>query len=49
MEQVELARAAGAATVPTTIGLELATNPFMRAASVAELARRRAEKDAFRG
>ena len=49
MEQVELARAAGAATVPTTIGLERATNPFMRAASVAELARRRAEKDAFRG
>jgi hydroxyacylglutathione hydrolase len=49
MEQVELARAAGAATVPTTIGLELATNPFMRAASVEELAQRRAEKDAFRG
>jgi hydroxyacylglutathione hydrolase len=49
MEQVELARAAGAATVPTTIGLELATNPFMRAASAQELAQRRAEKDAFRG
>jgi hydroxyacylglutathione hydrolase len=49
MEQVELARAAGAATVPTSIGLELATNPFMRAASVAELASRRQAKDQFRG
>ncbi len=49
MEQVELARAAGAATVPTTIGLELATNPFMRAASIEELAQRRAAKDSFRG
>jgi hydroxyacylglutathione hydrolase len=35
--------------VPTTIALELATNPFMRATSVEELAQRRAEKDAFRG
>jgi hydroxyacylglutathione hydrolase len=49
MEQVELARAAGAATVPTSIGLELATNPFMRAASAAELASRRQAKDQFRG
>jgi hydroxyacylglutathione hydrolase len=49
MEQVELARAAGAATVPTSIGLELATNPFMRAPSVAELAARRQAKDQFRG
>ena len=49
MEQVELARAAGAATVPTSIGLELATNPFMRAASAAELAARRQAKDQFRG
>jgi hydroxyacylglutathione hydrolase len=36
----------GKATVPTTIALEKATNPFMRAASVAELAARRAAKDA---
>jgi len=49
MEQVELARAAGAATVPTSIGLELATNPFMRAATAEELARRRQAKDRFRG
>lgn len=49
MVAVDAARAAGEATVPTTIALERATNPFMRAADVAELARRRAEKDAFRG
>ena len=42
----EAARAAGEATVPTSIGLEKATNPFMRATSVAELAARRAAKDA---
>jgi len=49
MRQVNAARAAGEATVPTTIGLERATNPFMRAGSVAELAARRAAKDVFRG
>jgi hydroxyacylglutathione hydrolase len=49
MEAVERARAAGEATVPTTIGEELATNPFLRAGSVAVLAERRAAKDAFRG
>ena len=49
MQQVRAARAAGGATVPTTIALERATNPFMRAASIAELAARRAAKDAFRG
>lgn len=49
MEAVDTARARGEATVPTTIGLERATNPFMRAASVAELAERRAAKDGFRG
>jgi len=36
-------------TVPTTIALERATNPFMRASSVEQLAERRAAKDAFRG
>lgn len=46
---VETARARGEATVPTTIALERATNPFMRARSVEELAARRAAKDAFRG
>ncbi len=33
------------ATVPTSIALERATNPFMRAGSVEELAARRAAKD----
>ena len=46
MEAVDAARARGEATVPTTIGLERATNIFMRARDVAELARRRAAKDA---
>jgi hydroxyacylglutathione hydrolase len=49
MREVEAARAAGEATVPTTIALERATNPFMRARSAEELARRRAWKDSFRG
>lgn len=47
MEQVEIARAAGEATVPTTIGEELATNPFMRASTAARLGTLRAAKDAF--
>ena len=42
---VEAMRARDEATVPTTIGEERATNPFMRAGTVEELARRRAEKD----
>jgi hydroxyacylglutathione hydrolase len=49
MDAVLTARARGEATVPTTIALERATNPFMRAADVAQLAERRAAKDAFRG
>jgi hydroxyacylglutathione hydrolase len=49
MRGVESARAAGEATVPTTIALELATNPFVRVGSAAELAERRAWKDSFRG
>ena len=48
MGEVEMLRDRGEATVPTTIALERATNPFMRAGSVAELAERRAAKDAFR-
>ncbi len=43
---VEAARAAGRATVPTSIGEERATNPFLRAPSAAELGRIRALKDA---
>ena len=49
MAQVDAMRLRGEATVPTTIGLERATNPFMRAASVEQLAERRAAKDNFRG
>jgi len=49
MAEVRALRAAGEATVPTTIGAELATNPFMRAKDVAELAERRAAKDGFQG
>ncbi len=47
MVEVIAARERGEATLPTSIGLEKATNPFMRAASVAELAERRAAKDNF--
>lgn len=46
MEEVTAMRERGEATVPTSIALERATNPFMRAGSVAELAERRAAKDA---
>lgn len=49
MRDVDAARAAGEPTVPTTIALERATNPFMRARDAAELAERRAAKDSFRG
>jgi hydroxyacylglutathione hydrolase len=49
MAEVVAMRARGEATVPTTIALEKATNPFMRAGSVEELAARRKAKDDFRG
>jgi hydroxyacylglutathione hydrolase len=45
MAEVTVMREAGEPTVPTTIALERATNPFMRAVSVEELAARRAAKD----
>jgi hydroxyacylglutathione hydrolase len=41
-------RAAGQPTVPTTIAMERAENPFMRAADVARLAAIRTAKDSFR-
>ncbi len=47
--KVDAMRAAGEATVPTTIGEELATNPFLRATSAVQLGERRAAKDAFAG
>ena len=49
MQEVDALRARGEPTIPTTIALERATNPFMRAGSIDELARRRAEKDDFKG
>lgn len=49
MVEVERLRAAGEATLPTTIALERATNPFLRARDVTEFAERRAGKDAFAG
>ncbi len=49
MLEVNTRRAAGEATVPTTIGEERATNPFMRADSAQQLAERRAAKDSFTG
>jgi hydroxyacylglutathione hydrolase len=48
MAEVDRMRAQGLPTVPTTIALERATNPFMRAESVEQLAERRAAKDSFR-
>ena len=47
VEEVRAMRERGEVTLPTTIALERATNPFMRAGSVEELAARRAAKDAF--
>ncbi|GAA0474842.1 hydroxyacylglutathione hydrolase [Parasphingorhabdus litoris] len=47
MDEVLAARAKGEATVPTTIAMEAATNPFMRATSVEQLAERRTAKDNF--
>jgi hydroxyacylglutathione hydrolase len=49
MASVDAMRQRGEPTVPTTIGLERETNPFMRAVSAEQLGERRAAKDAFRG
>ena len=49
MVEVDALRAAGEATLPTTIGRELATNPFLRAATVKEFTTYRTGKDNFRG
>ena len=45
--EVVAMREQGEPTIPTTIALERATNPFLRAASVEEFARLRAMKDSF--
>lgn len=47
MAEVDRLRAAGEPTVPTTIGAERATNPFLRATDATQLAELRAGKDAF--
>jgi hydroxyacylglutathione hydrolase len=47
--EVEAARGRGEVTLPTTIALERATNPFVRADSVEEFAERRRRKDSFAG
>lgn len=49
MAAVRTARGEGRPTVPTSIALEMATNPFLRAENSAELAALRAAKDSFRG
>ncbi|MFT8472724.1 hydroxyacylglutathione hydrolase [Acetobacter persici] len=45
--EVKRLRAVGQATVPSTLGEERATNPFLRAPDVPTLARLRREKDTF--
>jgi hydroxyacylglutathione hydrolase len=47
--EVDAMRLRGEPTVPTSIGLERATNPFMRASSAEQLAERRVAKDSFKG
>jgi hydroxyacylglutathione hydrolase len=49
LHEVKRLRAGGQPTVPTTIGLEQATNPFMRASSAEAFAELRRAKDNFRG
>jgi hydroxyacylglutathione hydrolase len=46
LAEVEAMRTRGEATVPTTIGAERATNPFLRAATAARLGEIRVLKDA---
>lgn len=48
-EEIGALRAAGKPTVPTTLALELETNPFLQAGSAARFAALRAAKDGFRG
>jgi len=46
-EHTQVMRDQGQATVPSTLGLERQTNPFLRAQSVDDLATRRTWKDRF--
>lgn len=47
-EEVRKLRAEGRPTLPVPLGLEKATNPFLRARDADEFARLRAKKDSFR-
>lgn len=47
MEEIDRLRAAGEPTVPTTVGAERATNPFLRATDAATFAKLRAQKDNY--
>lgn len=47
-EEVRRLRAEGRPTLPVPLGLEKATNPFLRARDAAEFTRLRSEKDSFR-
>lgn len=49
MAEVRRLRATGASTLPSTIGQEKATNPFLRAGSAVKFAELRSAKDRFRG
>jgi hydroxyacylglutathione hydrolase len=49
LAKAERLRADDQPTLPSTIATERATNPFMRARSVEQLAQRRAMKDGFQG
>jgi hydroxyacylglutathione hydrolase len=46
--EIDALRAAGKPTVPMTLALELATNPFLRAGSADRFAELRAAKDTFK-
>jgi len=48
LEQVKRMRENGEITVPTSVGEERATNPFVRSGDWQEFARLRADKDSFR-
>lgn len=48
LARVEQMRADGEITLPTTVGAERATNPFVRSSDWQEFARLRADKDSFR-
>jgi hydroxyacylglutathione hydrolase len=47
VDEVARLRAAGLATLPVSLGVERATNPFIRAATAEEFGARRAAKDSF--